>query len=93
MTGLTEEPRAGATAGADRPAEERERVRHRLALEFGSRQQQDDRSWNGGGLFSELLDSRRLPLRPARAGWQPDREGSGLRRAVAGDRQARPAEK
>ncbi len=65
---MGEEPRADAAQAADAPAEEELRVRHRLELEFGSREQWDDPKLEWRRLFSELLGTFFLVLVAAGGG-------------------------
>ena len=62
------EPRDVSTHGADPHAVEELRVRHRLALEFGSREQWDDPKLEWRRLFSELLGTFFLVLVAAGGG-------------------------
>ena len=64
---MVEEPRAGATEVAH-GAGEHERVRHRLELEFGSRDEWDDPGLEWRRLFSELLGTFFLVLVAAGGG-------------------------
>jgi aquaporin Z len=65
---MAEEPRAEATKAADSPAMAEERVRHRVALEFGSREEWDNPRLEGRRLFSELLGTFFLVLVAAGGG-------------------------
>ena len=65
---MTDAPRDPATERADPPAERDLRVRHRLELEFGSRQQWDDPKLEWRRLFSELLGTFFLVLVAAGGG-------------------------
>ena len=65
---MAEEPRAEATKAADSPAMAEQRVRHRVALEFGSREEWDDPRLEGRRLFSELLGTFFLVLVAAGGG-------------------------
>jgi hypothetical protein len=56
------------TPDADPPAEQEQRVGHRLALEFGSRQEWDDPKLEWRRLFSELLGTFLLVLVAAGGG-------------------------
>ncbi len=60
--------RGDAKEGADPPAERDLRVRHRLELEFGSREQWDDPKLEWRRLFSELLGTFFLVLVAAGGG-------------------------
>ena len=62
------EPGDHATEGADRVAEQDQRVRHRLELEFGSREQWDDPKLEWRRLFSELFGTFLLVLVAAGGG-------------------------
>ena len=62
------ESRDVPTHGADPPAAEDLRVRHRLELEFGSREQWDDPSLEWRRLFSELFGTFLLVLVAAGGG-------------------------
>ena len=65
---MAEEHRAEATGAADPPAESEARVRHRLELEFGSREDWDDPKLEWRRLFSELLGTFFLVLVAAGGG-------------------------
>ena len=65
---MAEEPRAEATEAADPRDESEARVRHRLALEFGSREQWDNPTLEWRRLFSELLGTFFLVLVAAGGG-------------------------
>ena len=65
---MTDAPRDPATERADPPAERDLRVRHRLELEFGSREQWDDPKLEWRRLFSELLGTFFLVLVAAGGG-------------------------
>ena len=62
------EPGDHATEGADRVAEQDQRFRHRLELEFGSREQWDDPKLEWRRLFSELFGTFLLVLVAAGGG-------------------------
>ena len=62
------EPREVPPHAADPPAEQDLRVRHRLELEFGSREQWDDPKLEWRRLFSELLGTFFLVLVAAGGG-------------------------
>ena len=65
---MTDAPRDPATERADPRAERDLRVRHRLELEFGSREQWDDPKLEWRRLFSELLGTFFLVLVAAGGG-------------------------
>ena len=66
--GVIDEPRDIAAERVDPPAEQELRVRHRLELEFGSRQEWDDPKREWRRLFSELLGTFFLVLVAAGGG-------------------------
>ena len=65
---MADQPRDHATEGADSRAEQDFRVRHRLELEFGSREQWDDPKLEWRRLFSELFGTFLLVLVAAGGG-------------------------
>ncbi|MET0750476.1 MAG: aquaporin [Solirubrobacterales bacterium] len=68
MVKMAGEPGDHATEGADRVAEQDQRVRHRLELEFGSREHWDDPKLEWRRLFSELFGTFLLVLVAAGGG-------------------------
>ena len=65
---MAEKPRVQAAKAADPAAEKELRVRHRLELEFGSREEWDDPKLEWRRLFSELLGTFFLVLVAAGGG-------------------------
>jgi aquaporin Z len=65
---VIDQPRELAAEGVDPPAEQEQRIRHRLVLEFGSREDWDDPKLEWRRLFSELFGTFLLVLVAAGGG-------------------------
>ena len=68
MVGVVDQPRDIAAERTDPPAEQEQRVGHRVELEFGSREEWDDPKREWRRLFSELLGTFFLVLVAAGGG-------------------------